>query len=57
MARVGDLPRNLQDQVLALERTGYRIESLLRMLETPSPDVPQPAPIAAYVPARRQLRR
>ncbi len=37
MAQVSDLPKNLQDQLLALERTGYRIESMVRLMEAPSP--------------------
>jgi hypothetical protein len=57
MAQVGDLPRNLQDPLLALERSGYRIESLVRLMQASSPDASQPAAIPAYVPARARLRR
>ena len=57
MAQVSDLNRNLHDQLLALERTGYRIESLIRLMQAPSPGESQPAAIAAYVPARARLRR
>lgn len=57
MAQVSDLNRNLHDQLLALERTGYRIESLIRLMQAPSPDASQPAAIPAYVPARARPRR
>ncbi|HET7162590.1 MAG TPA: hypothetical protein VFI32_07965 [Rhodanobacteraceae bacterium] len=57
IAQVGDLPRNLQDQLLVLERTGYRIESLVRLMQASSSDASQPAAIPAYVPARARLRR
>jgi hypothetical protein len=57
MAQVSDLPRNLQDPLLALERSGYRIESLVRLMQASSPDASQPAAIPAYVPARARLRR
>ena len=57
MAQAGDLHRNLHDQLLALERASYRIESLMRLMEASSPDASQPPPIAAYVPARARLRR
>lgn len=57
MAQVGDLHRNLHDQLLALERTAYRIESLIRLMEESSPDASQPAAITAYVPERARPRR
>ncbi|HJR14851.1 MAG TPA: hypothetical protein VJ833_13245, partial [Rhodanobacteraceae bacterium] len=56
IAQVGDLHRNVHDQLLALERAGYRIESLIRLMQASSPDSARPAPIAAYVPDGR-LRR
>lgn len=57
VARVSDLHRNLQDQLLALERTGYRIESLMRLMAESSPDASQPAAVVARIPERRRLRR
>ena len=57
MAQVSDLHRNLGDQLLALERTGNRIESLLRLMEASSPDASPPGAIPAYVPARARPRR
>ncbi|HET9818753.1 MAG TPA: hypothetical protein VFP92_06270 [Rhodanobacteraceae bacterium] len=57
MAQVGDLHRNLHDQLLALERSGYRIESLLGLMEGSSSNASQPVPIAAYVPVRARPRR
>jgi hypothetical protein len=56
-ARVSDLPRNLQEQLLALERAGSRIESLVRLMEASSPNVSQQETTAAYVPARARPRR
>lgn len=57
MAQVGDLHRNLHDQLLALERTGYRIESLANLLEASSPEAAQPAAVVAHMPERRRFRR
>lgn len=57
MAQVSDLHRNLHDQLLALERTGYRIESLVRLMEATSQDASHPAAVAAQMPERGRLRR
>lgn len=57
MAQVCDLHRNLHDQVLALERTEYRIESLVHLMETTSQDASHPAAVAAQMPERGRLRR
>lgn len=57
MAQVNDLHRNLHKQLLALERAGYRIESLMRLMEESSPDASQPAAVVAHMSERRRLRR
>jgi len=57
VAQVSDLPRNLHEQLLALERSGYRIESLMRVMEESSPGASQPAAVVAHMPERRRLRR
>lgn len=57
MARVCDLHPSLHEQLLALERTGYRIESLVRLLEASSPDGSQPAAAIAHLPERGRPRR
>jgi len=57
MVQVDDLHRNLHDQLLALERTGYRIESLVRLMDASSPDASQPATVVAHMPERGRPRR
>ena len=56
MAQVSELHQCLDDPLLATERTGYRIESLMRLMEASSPGAPRPVAMVAALPERRRPR-
>lgn len=56
MAQVSDFHPGLANQLLAMERIEYRIESLIRLMEASSPGAPRPAAVVAALPERRRPR-